>query len=224
MEHFDRIRERAIGLWGEPALEARLPVVLPTQALLALDDNDYLSAITRRVFRAGLKHSMVDSKWPAFEEALWGFKAPALALLSEEQIDQLMQNRALIRHRGKLKTIPVNAQMVLDIAREHGSVGRFLASWPGEDVVGLWRYLAKRGSHLGGGSGAAFLRMVGKDTFMLSNDVVAALKVQAVVDRVPTAQRDLKQVQEAFNQWQAQSGRPLSEISMTLACSISSPH
>ncbi|MCL6415756.1 DNA-3-methyladenine glycosylase I [Aestuariirhabdus sp. Z084] len=224
MESFERIRERAIGLWGEQALQARLPVLATTSELIDHTDNYYLSAIVRRVFRAGLKHSLVDSKWPAFEEALWGFKPQSLALLSEEQIDALMQNRALIRHRGKLRTIPLNAQMVLDITAEHGSVGRFLSDWPSSDIIGLWRYLTKRGAHLGGRSASAFLRMVGKDTFMLSNDVVAALKAQGVVEKMPTAQRDLLLVQEVFNGWQEQSGAPLSEISMTLACSISSPH
>ncbi|RRJ84447.1 DNA-3-methyladenine glycosylase I [Aestuariirhabdus litorea] len=223
MERFERIRERALERWGEGELVQRLPRVSTDDELVSLSDSDYLSAITRRIFRAGLKHSLVDSKWPAFEEALWGFKPEALALLSEEQIDQLMQNRDLIRHRGKLRTVPVNAQMVLDIAAEHGSVGRFLAQWPCNDITGLWRWLAKRGAHLGGSSGAAFLRMVGKDTFMLSNDVVTALKAQGVVDKAPTSQRDLALVQQAFNGWQAQCGRPLSEISMTLACSVASP-
>lgn len=221
MESFSSIEQRAIANWGVQALADRLPESLNAEQLVSQNDAFYLSTMVRRVFRAGLKHSLVDSKWPAFEKALWGFKPASLALLSEEQIDNLMNNSDLIRHRGKLRTIPVNAQMVLDIAAEYGSVGRFLADWPSTDIIGLWSYLKKRGSHLGGNSAAAFLRMVGKDTFMLSNDVVGALKAQGVVDKVPTAQRDLAAVQKAFNQWHLESDRPSCEISMTLACSQS---
>jgi hypothetical protein len=62
--------------------------------------------------------------------------------------------------------------------------------------------------------------MLGKDTFILTDDVIVALKAQGVVDKKPTAQRDLEQVQEAFNQLREQSGRPLCQISRLLAHSI----
>ena len=73
---------------------------------------------------------------------------------------------------------------------------------------------------MGGNSGPYFLRMVGKDTFILTDDVVAALKAQGVIDKKPTAKRDLQKVQEAFNQWQAESGRPLSQISRLLSYTV----
>jgi len=62
--------------------------------------------------------------------------------------------------------------------------------------------------------------MLGKDTFILTDDVAVALKAQGVIDRKPTAQRDLETVQTAFNQLHQQSGRPLCQISRLLACSI----
>jgi 3-methyladenine DNA glycosylase Tag len=59
--------------------------------------------------------------------------------------------------------------------------------------------------------------MVGKDTFIPSHDVVAALNAQKIVDRVPSSQRDQAAVQAAFNQWHAESGRPMSQLSMMLS-------
>ena len=44
---------------------------------------------------------------------------------------------------------------------------------------------------------------MGKDTFMLSNDVVAALIREGVVDKTPTSKKALAQVQGAFNEWAA---------------------
>ena len=67
---------------------------------------------------------------------------------------------------------------------------------------------------------AYFLRAVGKDTFLLTRDVVAYLVGQGIVDKQPSSQRDLKAVQNAFNQWQQQSGRSMAEISRVISCSI----
>ncbi|QEY58567.1 DNA-3-methyladenine glycosylase I [Pseudomonas sp. C27(2019)] len=199
------------------ALEARLPKPATAAELAAMSDDRYLSLMALRVFRAGLRHSVVDAKWPNFETVFWGFDPEKVVLMSAEHIERLMQDTRIIRHLGKLKSVPRNAQMLLDIRQEHGSFGGFIAQWPEQDIVGLWRYLAKRGYQLGGLSAPSFLRMVGKDTFVLGGDVVAALIAQDIVTKHPTSQRDLAAVQAAFNTWQAQSGRPLCQISMMLA-------
>jgi 3-methyladenine DNA glycosylase Tag len=179
--------------------------VVPSQ----LADRNLFDFTSLRIFRAGLKHSVVDGKWPAFEEAFFGFDPHKVVLMGAEHLERLMQDVRLIRHLAKLKSVPRNAQFVLDVAREHGSFGALLADWPASDITGLWRYLSKHGCQLGGLSAPRFLRMAGKDTFIPTDDVVAALKAQGIVDKAPTSQRDLAAVQAAFNQWQEQSGRPL---------------
>ncbi len=202
------------------ALEAQLPVPKTTRQLLAIGDDRYLSTLALRVFRAGLKHSLVDAKWPAFEQVFFGFDPEKVVLMGADHLERLMQDARIIRHLGKLKSVPRNAQMVLDIAQEHGSFGHFIAQWPVEDITGLWQYLHKHGSQLGGLSAPRFLRMVGKDTFVPSNDVVAALNAQDIVDKVPGSKRDQAAVQAAFNQWQAESGRPLCQLSAMLAFTV----
>ena len=109
---------------------------------------------------------------------------------------------------------------MLEIIDSYGSIGNWLAQWPTDDVVGLWTLLKKEGAQLGGNSGAYFIRMAGKDTFVLTEDVVVALKAQGIVDKRPTSQKDLKRVQAAFNQWAQQSGRPLCQISRLLAMTV----
>ena len=221
MRDFQWMLEYGINRFGSlKALEARLPHAATQAQLLAVPDDRYLSLIALRVFRAGLRHSVVDAKWPNFEEVFWRFDPEKVVLMSAEHIERLMQETRIIRHLGKLKSVPRNAQMLLDIRREFGSFGAFLAQWPEHDIVGLWRYLAKHGHQLGGLSAPRFLRMAGKDTFVLSDDVVAALVAQGIVTKRPTSQRDLALVQEAFNRWQAQSGRPLCQLSMLLAMTV----
>ncbi|MEB0041278.1 MULTISPECIES: DNA-3-methyladenine glycosylase I [unclassified Pseudomonas] len=202
------------------ALEAHLPDPRSAAQLRKIGNDRYLSALAQRVFRAGLKHSLVDAKWPTFEEVFFRFDPEKVVLMGAEHLERLMQDARIIRHLGKLKSVPRNAQMILDISKEHGSFGNFIADWPVTDIVGLWKYLSKHGYQLGGMSAPSFLRMVGKDTFIPTYDMVAGLNAQGIIDRVPTSLKDLAAVQGAFNQWHAESGRPMCQLSMMLAYTV----
>ena len=214
MISFDQLLRTAILHKGsEQAVMADLPRPLSVAALEALPDSFFLSAMTRRIFQAGLKHSVIDAKWPQFELALNGFNPDACARMSDEKFDALMTNKALIRHLGKMRSIQTNAAMVLHQVRKHGSFGAYLANWPSSNIVALWRELKKEGAQLGGMSGARFLRLVGKDTFLLTDDVLAVLPGQGAITKMPNSQKDLQLVQDIFNQWQVQSGLPYCQIS-----------
>jgi len=218
MRKYEWIYEHALEQkGGAKALEALLPQAKSAAELAVVSDDRYLSEISRRIFRAGLKHEMVDKKWPAFEEVFYSFDPNKLVLMSDEALENTLQDKRIIRHWGKIKSIRHNALMLVEVAQQYASFGKFLAQWPTTDIVGLWKWLVKQGKQLGGNSGPYFLRMVGKDTFVLTNDVVAALVAQGIVDKKPTSQVDLQLVQAAFNQWQEQSGRPLCQISRMLA-------
>ncbi|MBC2678099.1 MULTISPECIES: DNA-3-methyladenine glycosylase I [Pseudomonas] len=221
MHDYKWLNEYCLNRFGsQKALEARLPTAKSAAQLRKISADRYLSTMALRVFRAGLKHSLVDSKWPAFEEVFFGFDPEKIVLMGAERLERLMQDTRIIRHFGKLKSVPRNAQMILDVAMEHGSFGDFIADWPVEDITGLWQYIAKHGNQMGGLSAPRFLRMVGKDTFIPSWDVVAALSAQEIVDKVPSSKRDQAAVQAAFNQWHAESGRPMCQLSAMLAFTV----
>lgn len=221
MRDYQWLYEYCLNRFGSAAvLEAYLPQPKTPAQLRAIGDERYLSTLALRVFRAGLKHSLVDAKWPAFEEVFFGFDPEKVVLMGAEHLERLMQDARLIRHLGKLKSVPRNAQMVLDVQKEKGSFGALIADWPVTDITGLWKYLTKHGNQLGGLSAPRFLRMVGKDTFIPTDDMTAALIAQDVIDKKPTSQRDLAAVQAAFNQWHAESGRPLCQLSVMLAHTV----
>ncbi|MBP8237185.1 MAG: DNA-3-methyladenine glycosylase I, partial [Pseudomonas sp.] len=124
MRDYKWLHEYCLNRFGSvTALEARLPTPLTADELRQIGDDSYLSLIALRVFRAGLKHSLVDAKWPAFEQAFFGFDPHKVVLMGAEHLERLMQDARLIRHLGKLKSVPRNAQFVLDVARERGSFG-----------------------------------------------------------------------------------------------------
>ncbi|WP_095155386.1 DNA-3-methyladenine glycosylase I [Pseudomonas sp. Irchel 3E13] len=221
MRDYQWLYEYCLNRFGSAAaLEAYLPQPKTPAQLRAIGDDRYLSTLALRVFRAGLKHSLVDAKWPAFEEVFFGFDPEKVVLMGGEHLERLMQDARLIRHLGKLKSVPRNAQMVLDVQKDKGSFGALIADWPVTDITGLWKYLTKHGNQLGGLSAPRFLRMVGKDTFIPTDDMAAALIAQEVIDKKPTSQRDLALVQAAFNQWHAESGRPLCQLSVMLAHTV----
>lgn len=218
MRDYQWLYEHCLNRFGSvQALEARLPHPRSDEQLRAMTDDRYLSLLALRVFRAGLKHSLVDAKWPAFEAVFFGFEPEKVVLMGGHHLERLMQDTRIIRHLGKLRSVLINAQMILDVGQTHESFGAFISQWPVDDITGLWRYLVRNGNQLGGLSAPRFLRMAGKDTFIPSQDVVAALNAQGIVDRAPTSQRDLAAVQSAFNTWREQSGRPLCQLSMMLA-------
>lgn len=221
MQDYRWLESYCLNRFGSRAeLEAHLPVPRSAAALRQISDDRYLSTLALRVFRAGLKHSLVDAKWPAFEEVFFSFDPEKVVLMSAEHLERLMGDKRIIRHLGKLRSVPRNAQLVLDVRAEYGSMGQLIADWPADDIVGLWRMLAKRGSQLGGQSVPRFLRMVGKDTWVATEDVVAALKAQGIIDKAPTSQRDQNAAQAAFNQWLEESGRPLCQLSAMLAFTV----
>lgn len=221
MHDYKWLNEYCLNRFGSAkALEAHLPTPKTAKQLKAIGDDRYLSTMALRVFRAGLKHSLVDAKWPTFEEVFYRFDPEKVVLMGADHLERLMQDARIIRHLGKLKSVPRNAQLVLDIEKEHGSFGNFIAQWPVDNITGLWQYLAKHGNQMGGLSAPRFLRMVGKDTFIPTWDVVAALNAQKIVDKVPTSKRDQAIVQQVFNQWQSESGRPLCQLSAMLAFTV----
>jgi 3-methyladenine DNA glycosylase Tag len=221
MRDYKWLNEFCLNRFGSAAaLESILPQPLSPRELRAISDDRYLSVLSLRVFRAGLKHSLVDAKWPAFEQAFFGFDPEKVVLMGAERLENLMQDARIIRHLGKLKSVPRNAQFILDVREDKGSFGALIADWPVSDIVGLWKYLAKHGSQLGGLSAPRFLRMVGKDTFLPTDDMVAALKAQKIIDKAPTSLKELAAVQATFNQWHEQSGRPLCQLSVMLAHTV----
>ena len=82
------------------------------------------------------------------------------------------------------------------------------------------KMLKKRGTRLGGNTGPYFLRAIGKDTFLLSQDVQSYLTAYNVVDAGFTSQTALRQTQAAFNHWQQESGMSLAHISRIISFGV----
>ena len=154
MTPFKTIRARAeTRKGGAGALAKLMPPKPDPKALRKLRDDRMLAEMTKRVFSAGFAWSVIESKWPGFEEAFLGFEPSRLTFEPDEFWHKLTMDTRIVRNGAKIASVRENARFVLDIAGEHGSLGKFLADWPPSDEVGLLELLAKRGSRLGGAAG-----------------------------------------------------------------------
>src|SRR3981189_652548 len=163
MTNFASIRARAAKRKGGDAeLNALLPKVKSAAALARTKEDRVLSDMTKRIFSAGFAWSVIEKKWPGFEAAFLGFEPKRLLAQPDEFWERLVSDPRLVRDGEKIMAVRVNAQFISDVAKEHGSFGKFLAAWPPADQVSLLDVLAKQGARLGGRTGPVFRRFCGK--------------------------------------------------------------
>ena len=221
MQKFLEIHELACTRKGGfDELEKLLEAPVAPANLAKIEDDRWLAMMAKCIFNAGFNWKVVDAKWPGFEEAFEGFDPARIAMFSDDDLARLVSDARIVRHGGKIRAVQENAIFVRQVAAEEGSFGTFIANWPSTNYVGLLDLLKKRGSRLGGNTGQYFLRFMGYDGFILSADVTARLIAAGVIDKQATSQKALKQVQNAFNRWQEESGRSQKDISRILAMSI----
>lgn len=223
---FKRIRERAAKRkGGEKVLASLLPKPRNNKALAKLPDDRVLAEMARRVFSAGFVWSVIDKKWPGFEEAFLGFHPKRLLFQPAEFWEKLASDKRIVRNPQKIKSVRENAKFVSDIAAEHGSFGKFLANWPADDQIGLLEILARRGARLGGYSGQYLLRFLGRDSYVLSGDVLLCLRDCGVaLSDKGTSKKDARAAQTQLNAWAKESGLPLVHVSRICALSIGENH
>jgi 3-methyladenine DNA glycosylase Tag len=219
---FKTIRARAEKRKGGAEALARLMPPKPDpKSLSKLRDDRVLAEMTKRVFSAGFAWSVIESKWPGFEEAFLGFEPARLLSEPDEFWHKLTMDARIVRNGAKIMSVRENARFVIDVAKEHGSFGKFLSTWPPANEVGLLEVLAKRGGRLGGNSGQMLLRFLGYDALVTSKDVVACLRDAGLdIAESPTSRRDLAKIQEQFNAWAKETGLPYRHLSLICALSI----
>ncbi|TPI67629.1 DNA-3-methyladenine glycosylase I [Mesorhizobium sp. B3-1-3] len=222
MLEFQKIHARAAKRRGGEAVLAPLLGPAPDNTAVAkIPDDRILSTMAERIFAAGFVWRVIEQKWPGFEEAFLGFEPKRLLFQPDDFWHELASDSRIVRNPQKIKSVRDNAAFVDRVSKENGSFGKFIASWPADDQVGLTAYLAKHGSRLGGNTGQYFLRWMEWDTFVVSTDMAAALRDAGLdIAENPTSKRDLDKIQAQINRWSAETGLPRRHISRILAMSI----
>ena len=71
---------------------------------------DYLETMSKSVFQTGISWRVVESKWPDIRQAFRDFDPNVVANLSESDLDELTNDRRVIRNRRKLEAIVENSR------------------------------------------------------------------------------------------------------------------
>ena len=106
--------------WGEPRF----------------DDKYLFEMLVLEGFQAGLSWECVLNKREEFRKAFDSFDWVKIAEYSDEKLEELYQNKGIIRNRRKIIATRKNAAVYRDILSEFGSFYLYLRSfWDGNTVI-----------------------------------------------------------------------------------------
>jgi DNA-3-methyladenine glycosylase I len=79
--------------------------------------------------QAGLSWSTILNKREGYRRAFANFDVDAVARFTPKQIETLVLDASIVRHRGKIESVVTNAHAVQQIRDEHGSLANFVWSF-----------------------------------------------------------------------------------------------
>ena len=106
------------------------------------DDQALFELLCMETYQAGLSWETVLNKRQAFRQAFHGYQIQAVADMTDEELESLLENPAIIRHRAKIFATRANAQAFLQVQDEFGSFDAYLWSFvDGKTIVNdIWDY------------------------------------------------------------------------------------
>jgi len=221
LEAFAQIEQRATERkGGEGALKELVEDNYGFETPNKVTDDRWLAAFTKQIFQSGFVWRVVEQKWPDFEEVFFNFDIEKMLMMPDELWETKCKDPKIIRNAKKVMTIKDNAQMIYEVAEEHGSFSQFIEQWPNDDIIGLWAYLKKHGSRLGGNTGPYALRFMGKDSFLVSRDNEAYFRGYKLIDGGIASKKNQTIMQQCFNHWHQETGYSYRQLSRILSFSV----
>lgn len=99
------------------------------------DDRTLFEKICLEGFQAGLSWRTILTKREQFRAAFKNFDARKVARFTERDVEALLSNEGIVRHRGKIEATINNARKALELIASEGSLGAY-----------FWRYEIKNPS------------------------------------------------------------------------------
>ncbi len=90
------------------------------------DDRHLFEMICLEGAQAGLSWRTILGRRQGYRAAFAGFEPEVVAGYGPAQIDRLVEDPGIIRHRGKIESVVANAQAVLEVRAEVGSLDAYL--------------------------------------------------------------------------------------------------
>jgi DNA-3-methyladenine glycosylase I len=88
------------------------------------DDVRLFEKLSLEGFQAGLSWLTILRKRDAFRQAFAGFELERVARFTERDVDRLLADARIVRHRGKIEAVINNARRALELTEAEGSIAR----------------------------------------------------------------------------------------------------
>ena len=96
------------------------------------DDHRLFEKLSLEGFQAGLSWRTILAKRENFRAAFHGFDFDRVAKFTERDVERLLKDEGIIRHRGKIEAVINNARQAQEMVGQAGSLAAF-----------VWRYEAE---------------------------------------------------------------------------------
>ena len=103
--------------------------------VLNLDDTYLFEMLILELFQAGLSFECVLNKREYFKVAYDNFDVNKVSLYNENKINELMNNKNIIRNKLKIKASINNAKIFNNIKNEYGSFHNYLKMFTNDKII-----------------------------------------------------------------------------------------
>jgi len=93
------------------------------------DDRRLFEKLSLEGFQSGLSWRTILAKRENFRAAFHGFDCDRIARYTRRDLDRLLKDEGIVRHRGKIEAVVNNARRARELVKQEGSLAAF-----------VWRY------------------------------------------------------------------------------------
>jgi len=111
--------------WGDSATEYR-PYHDTEWGFPVADDIRLFEKLSLEGFQAGLSWLTILRKREAFRRAFAGFDFERIARFGERDVERMLADASIIRHRGKIEAVINNAHRALELVESEGSLAAYV--------------------------------------------------------------------------------------------------
>ncbi|MCJ8315083.1 MAG: DNA-3-methyladenine glycosylase I [Saccharospirillaceae bacterium] len=93
------------------------------------DDRRLFEKLCLESFQSGLSWRTILVKRENFRKAFYDFDFNKVAKFTQQDVERLLQDKGIVRHRGKIEAVINNAQRALEIIQQQGSLAKYIWSF-----------------------------------------------------------------------------------------------
>ena len=184
---YDKVRSLQIHNDFDEALKKEL-----SKSYFGKSDDFFFRQMCDLIFQSRLRGQVWQKYEPDIRKEFSNYKPDKVARYKPKDVERMLANPKMLRHKGKIKACIHNANEVVDISEEYDSFWKFLYK---HDIENLVEKLKARMMWMGDAIAYGFLRYVGMEVIKPDSNVRRLLfRLGLIESEAPTPQT-YKQIQ-----------------------------